>query len=332
MSEDVTVSRADWERDAERLRRVRNEVFVAEQQVPLDIEFDGRDSEAAHFMAVDGHGQVIGTARLLPDGQIGRMAVLQRHRGRGIGRRLLDKAVETAREFGHWRVFLHAQAHAVKFYTDAGFQRDGEPFMEAGIPHLPMAREFPIEFRAPQNVMRPEIQRQAPPPENEPLLADVEAGFRRLNSDQELRAVINDMASRARRLVRIYSQELDARLFDTPELAAALSALARRHQATRTQVMIHDSMKIVRDGHGIVDLAQRLPSSIEIRKAHDDQYQTHFTYVLVDNEAYLMMPRHFEYAGYCNYGDAARVRRHNVHFDEQWGRAQPDPNLRVLSL
>ena len=105
MSEDVTVSRADWERDAERLRRVRNEVFVAEQQVPLDIEFDGRDSEAAHFMAVDGHGQVIGTARLLPDGQIGRMAVLQRHRGRGIGRRLLDKAVETARDFGHWRVF-----------------------------------------------------------------------------------------------------------------------------------------------------------------------------------------------------------------------------------
>lgn len=332
MSVGVRVREADWQREAELIRGIRYEVFVEEQHIPIEVEFDGLDEDAMHFLAVDSHGQAYGTARLLANGQIGRMAVVRGHRRRGIGRMLLDAAVNAARARGAYRVFLHAQSQAVEFYAEAGFHRDGEPFMEAGIPHLPMAKEFPIEFSAPEARPAAPVLRQEPPSEETPLLSEVEAGFRRLDGDAELRAVILDMARRARRLVRIYSQEFDPKLFDTPELVQAISAFARRHYSTRLEVMIHDSSRIVRDGHGIVELRHRLPSSIDIRRAHDDQYETHFTYMLVDDEAYLMLPRYYEYAGYCNYHDPARVRRHNVHWDEQWGRAQPDPNLRILSL
>ncbi len=332
MSRDIRVREADWKREAELIRGIRYEVFVEEQHIPIEVEFDDQDEGARHFLAVDAHGQALGTTRLLSSGQIGRMAVLRGHRRRGIGRMLLDAAVQAARARGAYRVFLHAQSQTVRFYAAAGFVRDGEPFMEAGIPHLPMAREFPIEFVAPESRPGTPLVRPQQADADAPLLADVEAGFRRLDGDAELRAVILDMARRARRLVRVYSQEFDAKLFDTPELVQAVSAFARRHHSTRFEVMIHDSLRIVRDGHGLVELRHRLPSSIEIRRAHDDQYETHFTYMLVDDTAYLMMPRYYEYAGYCNYHDPARVRRHNVHWDEQWGRAQPDPNLRILSL
>lgn len=332
MSQDVRVREADWAREAELIRGIRYEVFVEEQHIPIEVEFDAQDEEATHFLAVDGRGQALGTARLLATGQIGRMAVIRGHRRRGIGRMLLDAAVKTARARGAYRVFLHAQSQAAQFYAEAGFQRDGEPFMEAGIPHLPMVKEFPIEFVAPERSPAAPRVRQEPVAEETPRLSDVAPGFRRLDGDVALREAILDMASRARRRIRIYSQEFDAKLFDTPELVRTVSAFARRHQSTRLEVMIHDSLRIVRDGHGIVELRHRLPSSIDIRRAHDDQYETHFTYLLVDDEAYLMMPRYYEYAGYCNYHDPARVRRHNVHWEEQWGRAQPDPNLRILSL
>ena len=121
---------------------IRNAVFVDEQGVPPELECDGRDVDANHFLATDEAGHPVGTARLLADGQIGRIAVLPAFRRRGIGRRLLTLAVDAARARGERRVWLHAQIEARELYLQAGFRIEGEQFMEAGIPHVAMERDL----------------------------------------------------------------------------------------------------------------------------------------------------------------------------------------------
>ncbi len=122
--------------------RVRDAVFVVEQGVPREIERDAWDQCSDHALALDRDGRVVGTGRLLPDGHIGRMAVLREWRGHGIGGRILGALVACARERGMKRVVLNAQTHAAPFYAGHGFAAFGDEFMEAGIPHVAMAREI----------------------------------------------------------------------------------------------------------------------------------------------------------------------------------------------
>ena len=130
-------SEVSWERQGNALSEVRRTVFVEEQEIDPEEEWDGEDPRCRHFLAVDEGGRPIGTARLMPSGQIGRMAVLEPWRGRGVGARLLALAVSAARDTG-LSVFLHAQADAVGFYERAGFRVRGDPFSEAGIEHRMM--------------------------------------------------------------------------------------------------------------------------------------------------------------------------------------------------
>ena len=132
------VAVAPWHQFDARLRDVRQRVFTEEQGVPAELDVDGIDPECVHFVAHDDRGAVIGTARLMPTGQIGRMAVLPEHRKHGVGRRLLELAVAEARRLNLPHVFLHAQSHAQGFYEKSGFVAHGEEFEEAGIPHVEM--------------------------------------------------------------------------------------------------------------------------------------------------------------------------------------------------
>ena len=129
----------DAEADA---MRVRDAVFVVEQGVPREIERDDWDERSDHAVALDREGRAVGTGRLLPDGHIGRMAVLPEWRGHGIGGRILASLIARAHERGMQRVVLNAQTHAVPFYARHGFAAFGDEFMEAGIPHVAMAREI----------------------------------------------------------------------------------------------------------------------------------------------------------------------------------------------
>jgi predicted GNAT family N-acyltransferase len=133
---------ADWEREREAMRAIRTPVFIQEQQVPQDIEWDDKDPLCVHALALDTDGTPIGTGRLAPDGKIGRMAVLEEWRGKGVGAAILDFLVASARERGIKECCLHAQRHALEFYLQHGFEAEGEEFMEAGIPHLRMRRSL----------------------------------------------------------------------------------------------------------------------------------------------------------------------------------------------
>ena len=135
--DDVTVATVPWATHQDALMALRTAVFVNEQGVPEDLERDGKDDDAIHFLAT-ASGGAIGTARLLPDGQIGRVAVVPKERRTGVGRRLLDAALACARARGDRGVWLNAQFDAQGLYAAAGFTRVGEPFPEAGIAHVRM--------------------------------------------------------------------------------------------------------------------------------------------------------------------------------------------------
>lgn len=132
---------ADWTLEKEQLSSIRRQVFIIEQKVPEELEWDEFDDSAMHFIATR-NDIAIGTARLKSDGQIGRMAVLQPYRNQGIGNRLLKLALETARSKQYPKVYLHAQVDAIPFYEKHGFTSTGEIFYEASIPHRSMFRNL----------------------------------------------------------------------------------------------------------------------------------------------------------------------------------------------
>ncbi len=133
-----TVSQVRWMQHAAELLAVRRAVFIDEQGVPEAVEVDGRDAGAWHLLARDAAGLPVGCARLLPDAHIGRMAVLRGARGQGVGRCLLEAAVQLGQRLGMAQLHLHAQVQARGFYEAAGFIAEGDAFLEAGIAHVAM--------------------------------------------------------------------------------------------------------------------------------------------------------------------------------------------------
>ena len=138
----VRVAAVEWASAEPAIRAIRETVFIREQSVPEEMEWDGLDPSCIHVLAWNGSGEAIGTARLQMMGTIGRMAVLDGWRGRGVGSALLQTLLDLALRQGLARVTLSAQAHAVGFYERAGFLAIGEPFMDAGIPHRKMTKDL----------------------------------------------------------------------------------------------------------------------------------------------------------------------------------------------
>ena len=136
----IQVRIADWQKDNADLRRIREAVFIAEQAVPPEQEWDADDVEAVHFLALE-DGYAIGTARLLADGQIGRVAVLRDWRGMNVGDALMQAVIAEAERRGLREQKLTAQVHATRFYERLGFEVGSEEFLEAGIPHVDMVRD-----------------------------------------------------------------------------------------------------------------------------------------------------------------------------------------------
>ncbi|MFJ2727265.1 GNAT family N-acetyltransferase [Streptomyces collinus] len=153
MSTPVTVRIVEDPADREACFAIRKEVFVAEQGVPQDIEYDAYDAVAVHVLAVREDGEPLGTGRLLfgeaaaaktggdaSVGSLGRLAVAGAARGLGIGVALVRAIEEAARAHGLSAVDLHAQSHALGFYERLGYEAYGPEFLDAGIPHRSMRR------------------------------------------------------------------------------------------------------------------------------------------------------------------------------------------------
>lgn len=136
--QNFTIEQVTWTDNLDILRGIRTTVFVEEQNVPQEEEWDGQDDTAIHVLAMMSNGKPVGTARLLESGQIGRMAVLHDYRKRGIGGSMLSRLLKIAAENNIRNLFLNSQFEAIPFYKKFGFIEQGETFMEAGILHRKM--------------------------------------------------------------------------------------------------------------------------------------------------------------------------------------------------
>ncbi|MGQ0511599.1 MAG: GNAT family N-acetyltransferase [Betaproteobacteria bacterium] len=130
----------DWDKAQPIAGPIRFAIFVGEQNVPPGIELDDLDASCLHAIAYDPEGRAIGTGRLLPDGHIGRMAVVKDWRRQGVGAEILEALVAEAARRGHAEVVLSAQLQAAEFYRSHGFVAEGKVYQEAGILHQVMRR------------------------------------------------------------------------------------------------------------------------------------------------------------------------------------------------
>jgi predicted GNAT family N-acyltransferase len=135
---DIVIKSGTWDELQADASPIRFAVFVDEQRVPRDMELDDFDPESLHVVAYNSKGQAIATGRLLPDGHIGRMAVLPDTRGEKVGAKVLLSLIAQGRKLGHSEFVLSAQTHAVGFYVRFGFVAEGSEYLDAGIPHRQM--------------------------------------------------------------------------------------------------------------------------------------------------------------------------------------------------
>ena len=140
----VDVRVGTWDALGREAGAIRKQVFVEEQGIPAELEWDAGDALCLHAVAYNRFGLPLATGRLLEHepgtAKIGRMAVLATMRGSRVGRAVLDALMQAARARGDRQVLLHAQSSAAGFYRRAGFEAQGAEFDEAGIPHLAMVK------------------------------------------------------------------------------------------------------------------------------------------------------------------------------------------------
>lgn len=138
MSNPFTVSLVCWHDGEPLLRSVREAVFIREQGVPEELEWDGLDEGCRHALALNLNGGAIGCGRILADGHIGRIAVLPEWRQQKVGTAIMEVLLDYAREHDFKQVDVDAQTHAAQFYRNFDFVEQGDVFMDAGLQHIKM--------------------------------------------------------------------------------------------------------------------------------------------------------------------------------------------------
>ncbi len=134
----MEIAITSWQASEPDIRHIRESVFILELGIPAELEWDRHDQDSIHVLASAGEHGGIATGRLLPGGQLGRMAVLAEWRSQGVGTLLLHALMSAARDQDHSSICLNAQTNVCGFYKKSGFRSHGPPFMEAGIEHQHM--------------------------------------------------------------------------------------------------------------------------------------------------------------------------------------------------
>ncbi|QJD58320.1 GNAT family N-acetyltransferase [Pseudomonas sp. gcc21] len=340
MRNDVTIEVVDW-LSCESLRDIRRAVFIDEQCIPADEEWDADDAISVHFLLC-AKGEPAGTARLLPDGHIGRVAVMRDWRGTGLGKVLMLAVMDHARGVGMDILKLSAQTYALDFYRGLGFVVESGEYLEAGIPHHRMiwrsendaADEMaPIEFTSPGR-----FAIHNPPEPARPVMEHPQP--QRLGVEPELVAVDQqnalehacNLALQARRSLTIYAIDQAMWLFNQRAFIESCKPLISSNPKARIRVLVQNVSKNLLGGHSIVGLMHRFPSYCEVRKQHPDLAPDPRVFLLADDAGILLLPRAVKRDGFARYNSRDQVKRHGDLFDEPWSSSQSDPALRRFLL
>ncbi|MGC2167306.1 MAG: GNAT family N-acetyltransferase [Gallionella sp.] len=138
MGNSFTVSLVSWHDGGPLLKSVREQVFINEQGIAPELEWDNLDESCRHALALSHQGDAIGSGRMLADGHIGRIAVLPQWRKQKIGTAIMEAFLAYARAHEYKQVDVDAQTQAIPFYRNFDFVEEGETFTDAGLPHIKM--------------------------------------------------------------------------------------------------------------------------------------------------------------------------------------------------
>lgn len=136
-----TLRTGSWDELQNDAKLIREQVFIQEQQIAAEDEWDAEDAVSLHFVIYD-QDQPIATARLLQNNSVGRVAVLKSHRGVGIGKLLMQQIIQQAQQEQREFLKLSSQVHAMQFYAALDFKVEGEQYLDCGIPHINMRLIF----------------------------------------------------------------------------------------------------------------------------------------------------------------------------------------------
>lgn len=315
-----------WQLAPAAVREIRHRVFVEEQKVPLELEWDDTDELADHYLAVLPDNTPIAVARVISTlddtAHIGRMAVLPQYRGKGAGQALLRRVMQdAAAEVGDLQ--LSAQHHAVPFYQRNGFHVCSDQYEDAGIPH------YSMRCLAPTLVTAALAQT---PGRDRPMMLGKDDQSWLIEQEQSVPALMDSLAGQAVHRLWLYDRLLDHDLYDRQRFRDILSLLARRHRISEVRLLIHDDKPLVKRRHQLVELMRRLPSHISLRLVNPDYPLEERPFMLADREGILVRHRFDRPEGFANFADSGRVKLLAEQFQRMWDSARPSLELRELPI
>jgi predicted GNAT family N-acyltransferase len=316
LSLDYRVEPADYQTDFQDLRRVREPVYVVEQNVPIELEWDALDPLCFHVIARDADDRPIGTGRLTPEGKIGRMAVLREWRGRGVGEALLQALVDRARSVGWTEVQLNAQVGAIEFYARYGFVPFDDEFEEAGIAHQSMRRTL-------EPISNEDLRIVSP---TRPVFMPVESLSQAIETSARL-------ITTARREILIISRNLDPEILATPPVLDALRGYVTSGLGAVLRILLFDATTPHQRLHPWLRLSQRVSSAFNFRVVEeptDLQYPSAFMVTDLDGVYFRTIGGRVE--GEACDTAPARARQLRDLFGRMWEGARPCTEFRALEI
>lgn len=319
----VRIRKYSWQLAPADIRNIRQTVFVEEQQVPPELEWDDTDEIADHYLAVLPDNTPVGVGRLFSTleetAHIGRMAILPAHRGKGIGEVLLRHMMaEAAGQFTE--VQLSAQQHAIRFYQQSGFHVCSDFYDDAGIPHVDM------------RCLAPKLVSEAFGVRQNPMLLGEDPDTWLFDHESAMTDLMDSVAGQARQRIWLYDRLLDHDLYDRLRFRELISTLARHHRLSEVRLLIHDDKPVVKRRHQIVELMRRLPSRIELRLINEDYPVEDQPFLLVDREGVVFRHDFYKPEGFAKFSDNGRVRLLAESFQRMWDAGKRSLELRELPL
>ncbi|OZB11183.1 MAG: GNAT family N-acetyltransferase [Marinobacter sp. 34-60-7] len=315
--------RYSWQLAPASVKDIRQRVFIDEQGVPPELEWDATDEIADHYLVVDANNTPLATARLFSaleeTATIGRMAVLPAARGKGIGEALIRHLLSECAGC-YQSVQLSAQEYAIGFYQRCGFHVCSDRYDDAGIPHVDM------------RCLAPALAQEGAASRAQPLILGQDDESWLFSDDATQLHLLDSLAGQANQRFWLYDRLLDHERYDRHRLRELISEIARRHRLSEVRLLIHDDKPLVKRRHQLVELMRRLTSSIELRLVNPEYPMEDQAFVLVDREGVLYRHGFEAPEGFANFAAAGRAKLLEESFQRMWDAARPSLELRQLPL
>lgn len=301
MPKPINIRRVSWADQQQALQQIRQKVFVEEQAVAENLEWDEFDASYQHLLAATGSDpvEVAGCCRISPQGKIGRVAVLPQYRGLNLGAELMAEALNYCKELD-LNPSLDAQIQATDFYRNLGFIATGQPFDDADIPHIHMVMgSMPDDLTQQDKVIRTESQIQ-------------NSGYWRL---------FNQNISRQ---LDICCEDLTHPLLNDTEFTQSLSKFLRSNRHAHLRLLMGRAIPQISD-HPLIKLHQRLSSKISIKVLDDDCPNL----MLCDKTRWFKTEGH---QSVLNFNDRAGTKQKQDDFECLWRQGKTSIETRRLHL